>query len=227
MGTFTKRLTNYANPTSLGSRLRKRRSALLLTLLEECAKDHKELRVLDIGGTVHYWNLLPEHILRDLKVRVTILNLPGTEIGATQNPMFDYAVGDGCDLGQFGDDEFHIAHSNSVLEHVGDWTKMSAFANETKRVAKRYFVQTPNYWFPVEPHCMTPFFHWLPKPTRVYLVHNFALGNWPRRSDVGSAVEAVESARLLNRKMFAALFDSANVHIERLALLPKSLIAIG
>jgi hypothetical protein len=31
-----------------------------------------------------------------------------------------------------------------------------AFAEEIKRVGRRYFVQTPNKAFPLEPHVMTP-----------------------------------------------------------------------
>jgi hypothetical protein len=103
---------------------------------------------------------------------------------------------------------------------------MRQFSREVSRVADKYFVQTPNYWFPIEPHFMTLFFHWLPKPLRVWAMLKFSLGSEERRTTVDSAVRAVENARLLDKRMFGALFPDARIQIERVLLLPKSLIAI-
>ena len=113
-----------------------------------------------------------------------------------------------------------------MVEHVGDWSRMVKFSNEIRRVAKYYFVQTPNYWFPIEPHCMTPFFHWLPKPIRVWLVLRFNLGNWRKADSIEEAMHIVESAHLLDKKMFQALFPDSTIFTERYFLFPKSLIAI-
>jgi hypothetical protein len=124
------------------------------------------------------------------------------------------------------DNSFDLVHSNSVVEHVGDWARMKAFAKEVRRLAPRYFVQTPNFWFPIEPHFMCPFFHWLPEPTRVRLLLRAGLGHYRRAGSVDSAVTAVQGARLLNRRMMASLFPDAAIVTERVALLPKSLMAI-
>jgi hypothetical protein len=103
---------------------------------------------------------------------------------------------------------------------------MKRFAAETRRLGRHYFIQTPHFWFPYEPHFLCPFFHWLPKPVRVNLVMRFALGPGGRMTDLSDAVEYVESARLLNRRMFAALFPDADISIERFWLLPKSMVAV-
>ena len=103
---------------------------------------------------------------------------------------------------------------------------MVAFAGEVRRLAPAYFVQTPNFWFPIEPHFMAPLFHWLPEPARVALVRRFALGHRRRQPDVGKAMDEIESVRLLNRKMFSFLFPDGKLVIERMLGLPKSLIAI-
>lgn len=63
----------------------------------------------------------------------------------------------------FGDQSFDIVWSNAVLEHVGSRDSQLAVLREVKRVGKRAFLTTPNYWFPIEVHTRTPVLHWLPK----------------------------------------------------------------
>jgi hypothetical protein len=182
------------------------------------------VRILDVGGVREYWNIIPAGFLHEHRVEVTLVN-PGRD-GRGHEEGFRFVEGDGCDLSMFGEGSFDIAHSNSVIEHVGDWEHVRRFAAELRRVAPRYFVQTPNFWFPIEPHCMTPFFHWLPKPTRIWLVRRFALGHWPRAATLDSAMRIEAEARLLNRKMMAHLFPDAEIHTEWFLLMPKSLVAI-
>ncbi|TKB47823.1 class I SAM-dependent methyltransferase [Ferrimonas sediminicola] len=156
---------------------------------------------------------------------MTLANLPEQDLPENHG-RFRFLVADGCDLSRHEDNSFHLVHSNSVIEHVGEWSRMKQFASEVARVGQGYFVQTPHYWFPVEPHCLTPCFHWLPRPWRLALVQRFALGNWPRAAGLDDAVRIVDSARLLNRPMMAQLFPGASLLDERLAGLPKSIIAI-
>ncbi len=218
-------VSDYDNPKSIGSRLRARRLTPLLKMIEAVAANNGTVNVIDIGGTEQYWRIVPMPYLNAHNVNITIVNLPGTEMPVDHGP-YKFVEADGCDLADFRDKQFHIAHSNSVVEHVGDWGRMVRFAGEISRVSQRYFVQTPNYWFPIEPHCMAPCFHWLPKPFRIWLVLRFELGHWKKAASVDEAVRIVESARLLNRKMFRALFKDAQIRTERFLLLPKSFIAL-
>jgi hypothetical protein len=219
-------IADYQNPDSVGSRLRARRIGPLLRMIDEAHARHGEVRIIDIGGTETYWRIVSTDFLASRMVQITVVNLPGEPRPADHGP-FRFLGADGCRLDAIADKAFHIAHSNSVLEHVGDWSRMQAFASEVARVAERFFVQTPNYWFPVEPHCMVPFFHWLPRPTRLWLVLRFQLGHWPRAADVSDGVAIVESARLLDRRMMRALFPGADVLTERLLWLPKSFVAVS
>lgn len=222
---LAKRFSNYDRSDSIGSKLRSKRIAPLLEMIQDVYNEYGCVNIIDIGGTEAYWNIVPRKYLIDRQVNITIVNLPGTIQPKNDRP-FNFVVANGCDLQDFGDRSFHIAHSNSVVEHVGDWHQMVKFASELARVSQAYFVQTPNYWFPIEPHCATPFFHWLPTPIRVWLVSRFQLGHWERATSIDAAVQIVESARLLDKKKFQELFKDARILTEKFFFLPKSFIAI-
>lgn len=222
---LARRLSNYDNPQSVGSRLRAKRIAPLLEMIQDVFNQHGRVDLVDIGGTERYWAIIPRQFLDAHSVKITLVNLPGSTRSTDHGP-FRFVEADACALICFPDKSFHIAHSNSVVEHVGDWQRMTQFASELSRISTKYFVQTPNYWFPIEPHCMTPFFHWLPKPMRVRLVARFRLGHWRRAASTDEAVRIVESARLLSRHMLQELFPGADIVTERFFGLPKSLIAI-
>jgi hypothetical protein len=224
-GILAKWIENYDSQKSLGSKLRAKRIAPLLEMIEAFYIKHGSVSVIDIGGTERYWGIVPMQYLVEHNVNITIVNLHGTEM-PKDHGLFMFVGTDGCDLAGFDDRSFQIAHSNSVVEHVGDWERMIQFAKELSRVSQAYFIQTPNYWFPIEPHCMTPFFHWLPKPIRIWLVSHFQLGHWKKAVSIDEAVRIVEHARLLNRKMFHELFKDAHILTERFFWLPKSLIAL-
>jgi hypothetical protein len=222
-----KRLVAYDDPRCFGGRMRARRSRPLVELIRRVHAERGNVRIIDVGGTRRYWRILPESLLGDCDVHITIVNLPGTPAPDAEEPRFTHAFGDGCDLSEWPDAAFDIAHSNSVIEHVGDWDHVVRFAAEVRRVARYYFLQTPHFWFPVEPHCMVPLFHWLPMSWRVSLVRRCNLGNWTRQPDVDRAVRTVESARLLDRAMFEGLFgDDATIRTERFFGLPKSMVAV-
>jgi len=223
--TFAKWFANYDTQRSVGSKLRAKRVAQLLEVIEAVFNENGSVNVIDIGGTEQYWGIVPRQYLNEHNVNITIVNLPGTLMPKDHGP-FKFVEADGCDLAGFDDKSFDIAHSNSVVEHVGDWERMVQFAKELLRVSKKYFVQTPNYWFPIEPHSMTPFFHWLPMPIRIWLVSHFQLGWWKKAASIDEALRIVESARLLNKKMFQELFKDAYVLTERFFWLPKSFIAL-
>lgn len=222
---LTRFLTDYNRADSLGSRLRARRMAPLLEMIRKAYEEHGHVRIIDLGGTERYWNIAPKGLLDECQVEVTLVNVSEDEMRPDKG-RFRFVRGSACGLPRFADNAFHIVHSNSVIEHVGDWSNMCAMAREVKRLAPRYFVQTPNYWFPIEPHSMTPFIHWLPLPWRINLMMRFTLGHYLRAKTVSEAMLNVEDARLLNKRMFCDLFDDARFVPERIGFLTKSLIAV-
>ena len=98
--------------------------------------------------------------MASVEPRLVLLNMPRAkgELGGATN----WVAGDGRCL-PFRDGAFDVVFSNSVIEHVGDAASQERFAREVARVGRGFWVQTPNRWFPVEQHLMTPLVHWLPK----------------------------------------------------------------
>ncbi len=223
---LARHLSNYDNPHSLGSRLRAKRIGPLLALIDQAYLRHGHVNLIDVGGTVRYWNIVPSEYLDARRVSITLVNL-GTVRQVASHPRFTLVQGDGCDLSAYEDGAFHVAHSNSVIEHVGGALRATKFAHEMKRVAEHYFIQTPDFWCPFEPHCMTPLFHWSPYWLRTWLVQRVALGHWPRARNGAEARALVDSAQLLTRRQFQAMLPEARIIRERVIGLPKSLIAVN
>ena len=121
-------------------------------------------------------------------------------------------------------DQFDAVYSNSVIEHVGEIEDMRRMAQEIKRVGKRYYVQTPYLYFPIEPHFVFPLFQFLPISWRVYLLRHFNLG-WVDRSERTNAEADVRSIKLLSKTQFRSLFPNAVIAGEKFMGLTKSLFA--
>jgi hypothetical protein len=184
--------------------------------------------IIDIDGTKTYWNIIPREFLLKHKVHITIVNLPAAAPPPEGDDIFTFCEGDGCNLSEFKNHSFHIAHSNSVIEHVGAWEDKVNFSKELQRVAERYYLQTPNYCFPIEPHFMTPFFHWLPKKIRIKLLLHFNLGNYKKYSNYNEARISIERCDLLTQKELKYLYPSSQnkYYKEKWGGFVKSLIII-
>ncbi len=124
----------------------------------------------------------------------------------------------------FASKSFDVIYSNSIIEHIGRFEDQTRMANEVRRVGKRYFLQTPNRWFPIEPHFLFPFFQFLPVSIRVFLLRNFPLGWIGKIPDAKRAREIVKSIRLLDRKELRELFPGAHFYEEKFFGLTKSFV---
>lgn len=179
----------------------------------------RETRVLDVGGNPQIWNLVPASD----RPKVVYLNLPRAfEPGDDASRL---VFGDGLHL-PFADQSFDLVFSNSVIEHVGSEANQRRFADEIRRVAKRYWVQTPNHGFPVEQHLLTPFLHWLPAGLRRAVATRFTVWQWIAKPTAESKRFYVEhflnDIGLLNRQQMQQLFPGATILRERALFWTKS-----
>ncbi|GAO79041.1 hypothetical protein SC1_02359 [Sphingopyxis sp. C-1] len=93
------------------------------------------------------------------------MNLPDSNMReeTDSHHNFTFIEGSATNLPDFADNHFDIAFSNSVIEHVGGPENEKLFAQEVRRLAPSYWVQTPSIWFPLEAHTGIPFWWWIPK----------------------------------------------------------------
>jgi SAM-dependent methyltransferase len=147
---------------------------------------------------------------------IIALDLAPERSGWLDAPNVTVETGDGTRL-QYGAGEFPVVFSNSTIEHVPA-DLQPAFAAEIARVGQRYFVQTPNKWFPIEPHYQFPLFQFLPEWAQRALNRRFTLG-WRERGHW-------EPVRLLSARQLGRLFPDAEIHRERVFGLTKSLMAV-
>ena len=120
----------------------------------------------------------------------------------------------------FNDNEFDIAFSNAVIEHVGSRESQRAFILEMLRVSRSFFLTTPNRWFPIELHTAIPFLHYLPPKIYRNILAGMGETYWSKE----------ENLNLLSKKDLLALFPKdVDVFIDNVQLLGLStnLIAYG
>lgn len=215
---------DYNDATSLSARLRSRRLRIFLDLVRNCHRRQGHCRVIDVGGTLAYWAHVPDAFFVEHACEVTIVNLEPSPMCKPRAHLHEQR-GNGCAL-EFSDNAFDIAHSNSVIEHVGESAQVQAFADEIRRVAPRYYVQTPNYWFPVEPHYLAPGIQFLPIAWQAELLYRVPLGRIERPRTRAQARRFVEDIRLLTRADMARLFPDSTLLGERFCGLNKSWTAV-
>jgi len=214
--------------TSFASRFRRRRFRMIEGLIRPMLAEGRRLRVLDVGGRRDYWDLLDPELAPRLSL--TILNNEPVEIDAHIRPgdpiEVEYAIGDACEMPQYGDGAFDLVHSNSVIEHVGGLQDMARMADELRRVARAYYVQTPYLWFPIEPHYGVPFFHWLPAATRAGMGWRRSVGYRGRADSYRHSLAVTDHTELVDQTLMRELFPDGKLVKERAAFLVKSLIAL-
>jgi SAM-dependent methyltransferase len=186
-------LARLASPLAAGTRRRRHERFFALCGLAPGA------RVLDVGcGALGLRALEPG------------LDITGVDMAERPDYPGPFVRADAAAALPFADDEFDLVYSSSVIEHVAP-ARREAFASEVRRVGRGWFVQTPALSFPIEPHALLPFAHWLPPLLRRPYWRLGAAGAW-------------EDISLLSRRELQALFGPALP--ERVGPLVKSWVCV-
>jgi hypothetical protein len=214
-----RRFADSDDPTSFANRLRARRFRRFEALTTRLPRP---LRILDVGGTNAFWKNRGWHLRTDVEI-LTLNLVPEEQLYANVKPL----TGDATNLAQFGERSVDVIFSNSVIEHLFTFENQRQMASEIQRVGKAFWIQTPNFWFPMEPHFHVPGWQWLPLESRVSMLQRRACGWRGPCPDPIEARRLVEEVRLLTRSELKALFPTARIVAERFCGLVKSWIAIG
>ena len=175
--------------------------------------------ILDVGGTVYNWQLV------DARSRITLLNLELPEGFDELPPNYGFVVGSALEL-EFEDGAFDVGFSNSVIEHLATRERQEAFAREIRRVGRGLWVQTPARRFPVEPHLLTPFIHYLPRSWQRRLLRRFTVWGWLTRPSPEAVEGFLREIRLLGYREMQELFPDCEVRRERFLGLTKAYVAV-
>jgi len=214
------KLADNSSAGSLADKLRKKRYELFMSLITGLPKP---LTILDVGGTERYWKSMG--LSENSGIQIVLLNLK--ELPSTMANI-ECKVGNATYMGEFRDGEFEVVYSNSVIEHLFTLESQRKMANEILRVGKRYFIQTPNRYFPIEPHFHVPFFQFYPLAMKKYLISHFGLGFFNRKEQESAGVERLaREIRLLSKREYGRLFPQAEIYEEKIMGLTKSFVAYG
>lgn len=180
-------------------------------IFDETGKER--VSILDVGGAERFWCCADENFLEH--VDITMTNLM-TDQSKTPSLHMRSVIGDATNLRDFEDHSVDLVFSNSVIEHVGDFTNQKKMANEMLRVGKHVYLQTPNKFFPIEPHFLILFFQFRSRNKRIKLLM--------KRDHISKekAAERIDDVNLLSYKDIRKLFPNVKIHRERFLGLTKS-----
>ncbi len=155
---------NVASADSLAVKLAGYQRRRMFDRFMVCFSPASDDSVLDVGVTSersyassNYFEKWYPH-----KSMVTAAGLDDASFLEEEFPGMRFIQADGRNL-PFDDRSFDFVHSSAVIEHVGDAGQQAQLVSECARVARKgFFLTTPNRWFPVEFHTVTPLLHWLP-----------------------------------------------------------------
>lgn len=178
-GTARGPLARLASPLAARARVKRHGEFFALTHLQPGA------RVLDLGcGALGLRGLEPT------------LAITGVDLHERPDYPGPFVRADATEGLPFANDEFDLVYCSSVIEHV-EPVRREAFARELRRVGRGWFVQTPAFSFPLEPHALLPFAHWLPARLRKRYWRFGAAGEWEQISLLRKA----EVERLFGRAL--------------------------
>lgn len=198
-----------------------------LELFNRVMQPAPDVTLLDVGAEVAR-NPRENNQLIDTypwKNRMTAGNISPEHVASLKKhyPEIEAVVADACQL-PWPDKHFDIVYSNAVIEHVGDFERQKQMAAEIMRVGKRWFVTTPNRWYPFEFHMRLPFVTWLPFDGYLWVgsivFYNHIKGRYTagrRRDDL----------RLMTARELRKCFPGSAVVRQRVTFMAETLIVVG
>ena len=195
-----------------------------------------ETRLLDVGSEngVNINFVLEGKTFRPDNIFIADIDRNAIEFGKA-NFGFQPVLLDESGKLPFEDKFFDIVYCSSVIEHVTvgkdemweitdgkrfrdlAFHRQKTFADEIRRVGKKYFVQTPNRNFIIESHSWLPFVGSFPRSIFVKVI-KFSNRFWVKQT--------IPDYNLLDKTELQELFPDAEIVTEKKFGMIKSIIAV-
>ena len=212
---FIRTLADPKDPSSFANKLRAKR---FREFEKWTGAMPRPLRILDVGGTNIYWEIRGWAGRTDIHI-VALNDVAEVQRHENVQPVF---ASDLSNLKRFDDGSFDLVFSNSVIEHLYSFENQRRMAAEIQRVGKCFWIQSPNFWFPIEPHFYVPGWQWMPVELRVAALRRWRVGCKGPFADTTHARDAVTEVQLLTKRQLKTLFPEATLRPERFCGLVKS-----
>lgn len=128
---------------------------------------------------------------------------------------FTYFQQDARDMSRFEDNEFDLAISVGMMEHIGHLPDLQKMAQEINRVAKAYVIVVPWRYALIEPHFKWPFFQLLPAEIQTQLVHRLNLHNLSKKLSK-DPLYISKHFLWLTAKQWQSIWPDSKVHVFNL-----------
>jgi len=202
-------------------KLRRRRFAFFESQLRDA---RRPLRLLDCGGTVEFWEAAGVEEKFNRSLDITIVNIFEPKV---KPDYIKWLVGDVRNLSTFRNQEFDIVFSNAVINLMPCWEDQIRMANEVQRLGKKYYIQSPHRYFPIDWRTLVPFFHYLPTKLQAWCFNHFKVGTYQKVRDPKHALVLASRVHDLTVRQFEILFPACNIYKEKLMGFTKSITAYG
>ncbi len=198
---FLKKIIDVEDSKSITTKIRQENFKIFKNLVSSFGS---KVKVLDLGGTQEYWEMM-EYTDPNL-IEVILINIDEIQVSL---PNFRAIKMNALELDINGFD-CDIVFSHSLIEHV-DRERFAQLISDSK---KPYFIQTPNKYFPIEPHFMIPLFQFMPLWLKLFLTRN---------SDIKSEVRTIN---LLSKGDLIRLFPNSKIFGGKLLGSVQSFIVV-
>jgi len=133
------------------------------------------------------------------------------------------ALGDACQL-PWPDKYFDVVYSNTVIEQLGHFEKQKKMAAEIMRVGKRWFVTTPNRWYPFEFDLRLPLVSWLRGHSYVWVGRIVSYNHVKNKYMLGLDHAGL---RLMTASELKRCFPNSKTIKQRVTFMAEILIVVG
>lgn len=191
--------------------------------------DNRILRVMDLGGTVAFWEDW-WCITEEERLHITLIN--NHEIDTSQKNVIskDRFIENRCldatilTCSEYA--SYDVIFSNSFFEHLASRSQQETVADNIIKSGRPYFIQVPNKYSPIDPHHpFAPFFALYPLTIRTRLLTLSGFGCSDKADSLDSARKWQENYLPLGLRDMKRLFPEAAFKIERPLGIPMSILA--